>query len=100
MDAPLTILPELLPDIILAVQTVWILDKFTTDNGATCVVPGSHRTLKKPSWGYDPIEDDRPRPDCRETVEAGLVNLEPSSRRTSIAAHRPRRICWIAVATR
>ena len=58
VDAPLTMLPEPLPDIILAVQTVWMLDEFTTENGATCVVPGSHRTLKKPPRGYDPIKDE------------------------------------------
>ena len=55
VDSPLTMLPEPLPDVVLAVQTVWMLDDFTPDNGATRVVPGSHRTLKKPPWGYDPI---------------------------------------------
>ena len=56
VDAPLTMLPEPLPDIVLAVQSVWMLDDFTEENGATRVVPGSHRTLKKPAWGYDPID--------------------------------------------
>ena len=55
IDAPLTMLPEPLPEVVLAVQTVWMLDDFTPDNGATRVVPGSHRTLKKPPSGYDPI---------------------------------------------
>lgn len=52
VDAPLTMLPEPLPDVVLAVQSVWMLDDFTPENGATRVVPGSHRTLKKPAWDY------------------------------------------------
>ena len=56
VDAPLTMLPEPLPDIVLAVQTAWMLDDFTPENGATRVVPGSHRTLKKPAWGYESMD--------------------------------------------
>ena len=56
VDAPLTMLPEPLPDVVLAVQTAWMLDDFTPENGATRVVPGSHRTLKKPAWGYEPMD--------------------------------------------
>ena len=56
IDTPLTQMPEPLPDIPIAVQNVWMLDDFTSDNGATQVVPGSHLTRKKPSWGYDGIE--------------------------------------------
>ena len=56
VDAPLTQLPEPLPEIPLGVQNVWMLDDFTTENGATRVVPGSHLSRKKPGWGYDDIE--------------------------------------------
>jgi hypothetical protein len=56
IDAPLTQMPEPLPEISFAVQNVWILDDFTTENGATRVVPGSHLTRKKPIWGYDLLE--------------------------------------------
>jgi hypothetical protein len=56
VDAPLTMLPEPLPDVVLAVQTAWMLDDFTPENGATRVLPGSHRTLKKPEWSYEPME--------------------------------------------
>ena len=49
-------LPEPLPEILLSVQNVWILDDFTAENGATRVVPGSHISRKKPKWGYDSLE--------------------------------------------
>ena len=42
IDAPLTQMPEPLPEIPLAVQNAWIIDDFTVDNGATHVVPKSH----------------------------------------------------------
>lgn len=58
IDAPLTQMPEPLPEISFAVQNVWMLDDFTTENGATHVVPGSHLTRKKPAWGHDPIDDE------------------------------------------
>ena len=50
VDVPLGQLPEPLPDFPLTVQNAWVLDEFTTTNGATQVVPGSHRTRKKPQW--------------------------------------------------
>ena len=56
IDAPLTQLPEPLPEVPMGVQNVWILDDFTADNGATRVLPGSHLSRKKPGWGYDPLE--------------------------------------------
>lgn len=53
IDAPLTQIPEPLPDIPLTVQNAWMLDDFTTENGATRLVPGSHKRRKKPGWGSD-----------------------------------------------
>ena len=42
-------------------NTVWLLDDFTTENGALRVVPGSHRSGKRPQ---DVLADpDRPHPD-------------------------------------
>jgi len=34
-------------------STIWAIDEFTADNGATEVIPGSHR------WGNDPVVGDR-----------------------------------------
>jgi ectoine hydroxylase-related dioxygenase (phytanoyl-CoA dioxygenase family) len=49
----------------LVVNTMWALDDFTEDNGATVVVPGSHK------WaGERPMEDS---PRIRATMPAGSV---------------------------
>ena len=56
IDVPLTQLPEPLPEIPLTMQNAWMLDDFTAENGATRIVPGSHLTRKKPTWGYEPID--------------------------------------------
>ena len=51
VDSPISMVAEPLPNFTLAVQTVWMLDDFTFDNGATHVVAGSHLTLKQPPRG-------------------------------------------------
>ncbi len=53
IDSPISFVPEPLPNFTLAVQTVWMLDDFTADNGATHVVSGSHLTLKRPPKGRE-----------------------------------------------
>ena len=50
VDVPLGQLPEPLPDFPLTIQNAWMLDAFTTCNGATQIVPDSHRTRRKPEW--------------------------------------------------
>jgi ectoine hydroxylase-related dioxygenase (phytanoyl-CoA dioxygenase family) len=37
-------------------NTVWMLDDFTADNGATHVVAGSNHTQRKPPRGRDPLD--------------------------------------------
>ena len=89
VDAPLTMLPEPLPDVVLAVQTVWMLDDFTQENGATKVVPGSHRTLRKPAWGYEPMDGE-----IALTAPAGSLALWLSHTWHRVGANvtdRPRR---------
>ena len=56
VDGALTVLPDPLPDAVLAMQMVWLLDDFTEDNGATRILPGSHRLFKKPPWEYKSME--------------------------------------------
>lgn len=56
VDAPLGQIPEPLPEFPLTLQNVWMLDDFTADNGATRVMPGSHRLRKPPPWGSGPLE--------------------------------------------
>ena len=56
VDAPLGQIPEPLPEFPLTLQNVWMLDDFTADNGATRVVPGSHRFRKPPPWGNVPLD--------------------------------------------
>lgn len=48
VDSPLTQIEEPLPDLTLSIQTVWMLDDFTADNGGTHVSAGSNHTLRKP----------------------------------------------------
>ena len=54
MDVPLGQLPEPLPEVPLTTQNVWMLNDFSSDNGATQVVPRSHLTRKKPVWSAEP----------------------------------------------
>lgn len=56
VDAPLGQIKEPLPDFPLTLQNVWMLDDFTADNGATRVMPGSHKLRKSPPWGSAPLE--------------------------------------------
>jgi len=56
VDAPLGQIAEPLPEFPLTLQNVWMLDDFTADNGATRVLPGSHKLRKSPPWGSGPLE--------------------------------------------
>lgn len=48
IDTPV---PEPLPDWPIKANTILLLDDFTTNNGATLVVPGSHKNKRKPRPG-------------------------------------------------
>ena len=56
IDSPLTHVPEPLPNLTLSIQTAWMLDDFTADNGATHVVAGSNHTQRKPPPGRRPLD--------------------------------------------
>ena len=56
VDAPLGQFPEPLPDFVLTTQNIWMVEDFTPDNGATRLVPRSHKSLKKPAWKRGSME--------------------------------------------
>lgn len=56
----------------LAVNAIWALSDFTEDNGATHIVPGSHRLADSPPYGGD-------APTVAATMPAGSVMLFDSS---------------------
>jgi ectoine hydroxylase-related dioxygenase (phytanoyl-CoA dioxygenase family) len=58
VDSPISQMPSPLPDYTLSIQTVWMLDDFSEDNGATHVVRGSHRTLEQPPRGRLDVGDE------------------------------------------
>jgi ectoine hydroxylase-related dioxygenase (phytanoyl-CoA dioxygenase family) len=58
VDSPITQIPEPLPNFTLSIQSAWMLDEFTEENGATHVVRGSHLTQRKPPGGRDRLDDE------------------------------------------
>ena len=70
VDVPLGQLAEPLPDFPLTVQNAWMLDDFTVENGATRIVPESHKLRKKPAWA--PQQE---RAEVVLTAPAGSVAL-------------------------
>lgn len=58
VDSPISMVKEPLPNFTLAVQTVWMLDDFTADNGATHVAAGSHLTLRQPPRGKGHLDNE------------------------------------------
>jgi ectoine hydroxylase-related dioxygenase (phytanoyl-CoA dioxygenase family) len=53
-----TIYPLRLPDMQLQISAMWALNDFTAENGATRVVPGSHKKLPPAVDDMDNISDD------------------------------------------
>lgn len=54
IDTPV---PEPLPDWVIKANTLWVLDQFTDNNGATEYIPGSHK------WKHKPKQEDQNRED-------------------------------------
>jgi len=55
-------LPEPYGDAVLHVSAIFMLSDFTESNGATLVVPGSHRRASNPSGGRAGHQADSPHP--------------------------------------
>ena len=51
-----------LPDAVMGLQTLWFLTPFTPDNGATWVVPGSHRLNTNPQLSDMGVDLGQPYP--------------------------------------
>ena len=53
-------MPEPLPEFPLFVNSLWLLDDFTPQNGGTRFVPGSHRSRRQPPGADDPLALEHP----------------------------------------
>lgn len=51
IDYPYWAMQSPFPSGSLTGQTVWMLDEFTAENGATACIAGSHKTLRRPEVG-------------------------------------------------
>ena len=66
-------IPAPYPDLLMHLVTFWMLTDFTEENGATIVVPGSHRKPNHPRKGGG-VDPNAPHPDeCRLLGSAGTV---------------------------
>ena len=78
------------PDAIMHLSSIWMLTRFTAGNGATLVLPGSHRFDNNPAAGAMPTVDrDAPHPSERQaTAPAGSVLLYDSRLWHAVAPNR------------
>jgi len=78
------------PDAMMHISSIWMLTHFGEDNGATFVLPGSHRFENNPAaGGVEGIDEDAPQPDQRQaTGPAGSVLLYDSRLWHAVAPNR------------
>ena len=68
-------IPAPYPDAVIHLTTIWMLSRFSSETGATAIVPGSHRSRNNPS-GDTGVDSWRPYPgEIRATGEPGSVLL-------------------------
>ncbi len=66
------------PDIVMSIVTLWMLSPFHAENGATWIVPRSHRSIRNPR-GNDGISVTKPIPnEIQATGNAGSVLMMDS----------------------
>lgn len=53
IDYPFVLMDKVFVDPIASLQTLWALDDFTETNGATLIVPGSHKERKFPDSSFN-----------------------------------------------
>lgn len=68
------------PDVLMHLASIWMLTDFTCQNGATFILPGSHRMNNNPAaGGLDDFDQDVPLPnELQATGSAGSVFLYDS----------------------
>ena len=77
------------PDVVMHLASIWMLTPFTPENGATFVLPASHRLDHNPAAGLHGFDQDRPHKDERSAVgEAGSVLLYDSRLWHAVAPNR------------
>ena len=64
------------PDMIMSITSIWMLYRFTPENGATWIVPGTHRELANPRGEADGIDEHSTIPNEQQICgDAGDVLL-------------------------
>ena len=78
------------PDTIMHLSTLWMLSPFRPENGATIVVPGSHRARNNPaSAGINEVNRDAPYPtEIQVSGSAGSVLICDSRLWHAVAPNR------------
>lgn len=78
------------PDVLMHLASIWMLSPFTCENGATFILPGSHRFDENPAaGGMDGVDQDAPHVDERQAVgSAGSVLLYDSRLWHAVASNR------------
>ena len=84
-------IPAPYPDVLIHLVTFWMLTDFTEENGATIVVPRSHRKPNHPTEG-GPVDPYSPHPaECRLLGSAGTIAVCDARLWHAVAPNRTRR---------
>jgi ectoine hydroxylase-related dioxygenase (phytanoyl-CoA dioxygenase family) len=84
--------PRLIPNYILTLLMTLALDDFTEENGATFYLPGSHRSMKKPSEEEFYAKAVRA---CRKAGDAAFMHPRVWHAGGLNYTDKPRRVCTI-----